>query len=536
MSRTEPASLRLDRFTAPVLGRVTEVHSPDVGEAPRQPLVTAAAWTVALVALGIGLRLAYYWPDRALWHDEAALACNLVERSLGGLLQPLDYNQGAPVGFLLVQKLVVVALGPGEHALRLVPVLCGVAALALFPWVARQYLPRRAALFAVALFALSPFLIRYGGEVKQYSGDVLVAVVLLGWAAIVGRLPDGGRSGVPLVWGVLGATALWFSHAAVFLLAGTGAAYGLRCLWRRDWSAALGLASAASVWLLSFAACYFLALQDLARSDLMLQFWQKAFAPLPPRSVQDLNWFWDAPATLLQRPGGLGDYGVGLGALLLVLGTVTLYRSDRYRLAALCLPVGFVLLASALHKYPFSDRLVLFLVPGALLVIAAGAGAVWSRARRPFPLLTAALLGLLFAAPTVDCAALLLGKSWVEDVRPSLAHLAAAQADGDLIYVPSYARPTYAYYGPRYGLPTGTSVVPELTDFRSGTDARLQDLDRMRGQQRVWVLLTRDTTLERLTLAHLNAVGTRLGGRPAPDGGVFLYDLSAPSAPSAAAR
>src|SRR5690349_16373561 len=78
---------------------------------------------VALVILGIGLRIVPLAQNRNLWIDEAMLALNLVDRSPRQLLEPLDWNQGAPVGFLLMVKGTIAALGPGEWALRLVPFL-----------------------------------------------------------------------------------------------------------------------------------------------------------------------------------------------------------------------------------------------------------------------------------------------------------------------------------------------------------------------------------------------------------------------------
>ncbi len=43
----------------------------------------------------------------------------------------------------------------------------------------------------------------------------------------------------------------------------------------------------------------------------------------------------------------------------------------------LVLPVLIVLVASAFHEYPFSTRLLNFLVPGTIIVIAAGLEAMW---------------------------------------------------------------------------------------------------------------------------------------------------------------
>ena len=77
----------------------------------------------ALLLLGALLRLRQYLTGRSLWVDEAMLALNIVNRDFWGLLQPLDYDQGAPIGFLLVEKLFNSILGKHEFVLRLFPLL-----------------------------------------------------------------------------------------------------------------------------------------------------------------------------------------------------------------------------------------------------------------------------------------------------------------------------------------------------------------------------------------------------------------------------
>ena len=83
----------------------------------------AVAWILCLI--GMVLRVREYLGGRALWRDEASLALNLVHRSFAQLLQPLDHDQGAPVGFLWACKLATTLFGYGEYALRLVPLLAG---------------------------------------------------------------------------------------------------------------------------------------------------------------------------------------------------------------------------------------------------------------------------------------------------------------------------------------------------------------------------------------------------------------------------
>ena len=94
------------------------------------------SWEKAAAALllltGMLLRIRQYLTGRSLWVDEAMLALNIVERDFAGMFKPLDYDQGAPLGFLLVEKVFNLLLGKHELALRLFPLLAGLASLGLF--------------------------------------------------------------------------------------------------------------------------------------------------------------------------------------------------------------------------------------------------------------------------------------------------------------------------------------------------------------------------------------------------------------------
>ncbi|MBV8399841.1 MAG: hypothetical protein JOZ17_14040 [Acetobacteraceae bacterium] len=66
----------------------------------------------------------------------------------------------------------------------------------------------------------------------------------------------------------------------------------------------------------------------------------------------------------------------------------------------LMLPGGCALLASFLRLYPFHGRLILFLVPFLLLLIAEGAGVV--REKVGLGILWVIVLGALFLFPTLE--------------------------------------------------------------------------------------------------------------------------------------
>ena len=63
---------------------------------------------IAVVALGIALRVAVYLQNRDISMDEANVARNLFERDFAGLLKPLFYEQFAPPVFLWIEKAVTV--------------------------------------------------------------------------------------------------------------------------------------------------------------------------------------------------------------------------------------------------------------------------------------------------------------------------------------------------------------------------------------------------------------------------------------------
>src|SRR6476619_7750032 len=86
---------------------------------------------LAVVGFGAVLRVARYLSDRSLWLDESLLTINLMTRSYAALVKTLDYNQGAPVGFLWAERLMLDRFGDSEFTLRFLPLLVGVASVFL---------------------------------------------------------------------------------------------------------------------------------------------------------------------------------------------------------------------------------------------------------------------------------------------------------------------------------------------------------------------------------------------------------------------
>lgn len=358
-----------------------------------------------LLGLGVALRVAQYLAGRPLWLDESSLSGNILGRSFAGLFGPLSSTQLAPPGFLALEWLAGRVPGEPAWTLRFVPLVAGVASLFLFERLSRRLLGPTAALLALAMFAVSDDLIYYASELKQYSSDVAIALAcgLMGLDLIAGGASTGRLAGSA----ALGAAVVWFSHPALFVLAGVGVVAFTSAIRRRDWSHAAGLAAVGAVWLASFAGVYAVSLRQLGGSGGMWRFWAGVFPPSPPTVAGYLGWAVRKVLYLFVNPLDFATpLGPRISALpilaLFAIGCLALGRRDGLALAVLLLPAVFAIAASALRMYPTHGRLALFLVPSLLIVIAEGAG--WLRARGARGAAWGAVLAVLLLGPALDAA------------------------------------------------------------------------------------------------------------------------------------
>jgi hypothetical protein len=353
-----------------------------------------------ILALGCLFRLAEYLVNRPFWMDEASLAENFRRGSAFRPFGPLANLQLAPPGFLVVEWAVARTFGAGQLALRSFPLLCGLASLFLFLGVARRCLRPRDVWIALALFAVSDDLIYFASELKQYSTDVAAALACT-WIGLeaASRPATTGRHGA---LAAAGAAAVWFSHPSVFVLAGLGIVLTASALAERAGRAALLTGLACLAWAASFAAAYAASLAQLGHGRGMWVFWGFAFPPMPPSNAWEATWLIRRFLYLFVNPLNFETpAGPSLSVVpavgLFFVGCASLGRRDRRVLGVLTLPIAFALAASALRLYPFHGRLVLFLVPSLLLIVAEGAG--WLRARIGPGWLGTMVLATLLAFP-----------------------------------------------------------------------------------------------------------------------------------------
>lgn len=506
------------------------------GPEPRPGRLTGNRVIVGLLLVGVALRLVALLAGRNLWIDESMLALNLVERPAARLVEPLDWNQGAPVGFLLAVKAAITAVGAGEVGLRLVPFAGSVLGMIAFTLAALRLLPRPAAVVSVGLLAVSPYLVSYAAECKQYATDAAIAAGLFAVAAplLLGKCTP--RRWVSLA--LAGAAAVWFSHPSVFVLAGIGTALLAEAALARDRRTLLSAGATVGGWLASFAACYLVSLRHLGNNQYLLDYWNGHFLPLPPRGPGDVAWLVDHFFAFFAFPGGLGGAEVkagGIAAGLFAVGLYGMWRGRRAVAVALLLPAVFALLASGLHKYPFSGRLLLFLVPLMLLAVGRGAWMLAEALRPSLPVASLALLGILAAAPAVETYQELRRPLRHEQLDPVLAKVRAGWQPADRMYVYYGALPAFTFYTREESFPADRVVIG--SEARKNRLEYRDELARLKGESRVWLVFShRHQNEEAVILAYAEGLGRCLDTVSAPGAAAYLFDFSAPPAPASATR
>ncbi len=170
-------------------------------------------WLTLLVVCGFGLRVLGL--RRGLWYDEAWVLDSVRAASLHTMFFYRDWAQTTPPGVLLVLRSLRDVVGTAPETLRWVPWLCGVLTLALTARLSTRLLHGVFALPVVMILALSPEIIWYATEIKQYAFDLLcmTAVLYSGWLYI--EQPSRARAGM---WLLLFAALAVFSYTLVFVL------------------------------------------------------------------------------------------------------------------------------------------------------------------------------------------------------------------------------------------------------------------------------------------------------------------------------
>ncbi|RZL37451.1 MAG: hypothetical protein EOO96_05045 [Pedobacter sp.] len=203
-----------------------------------------------VIVVGIFLRLFHYFSNRSLWLDEGYLVSSLLRLNYHELLNTsLDYQQKAPVGFLLVVKFFLTLLGNNQYGLRIVPLLSGILSILVFVPVAKYFLKEWGLFTAVTIICLSPAFIYHSVEIKQYSTELLCSVLSF---YLILKFKNFRHKKDYIILSLGGAVMLWFSYSAIFILGGIGIGLSVHYALTRQWGLLFKSFIPFSIWLISF--------------------------------------------------------------------------------------------------------------------------------------------------------------------------------------------------------------------------------------------------------------------------------------------
>ncbi len=493
---------------------------------PLAPGLVRAA-IVSVAALGVLLRLRQYLFNRSLWYDEALLAEHVVE---SGFAQLLDAINGAPFVFLAAARALILALGRHDWALRLVPLAAGILTLELARRLAdRAFRHASARLLFLALCAFAAPLVFYASEFKPYAVDVCVALLLylIGTGFVL--VDSDRRSAVRLA--LAGAAAVWLSWASVFVLAAVGLTLWVEAALARNRRAMMMLAAVGAAWIASFGASYAASLSTLAGNSFLDSYWTSAYAP---SLLANPGWYPDSALGLVRLafesggpigmnpdPSWWSVTNVAIAALA-AAGFACLLKNSPRLFAFALVSIALTMLASGLHAYPFSGRLILFLVPAVFLALSALVDSM-ATLRPPLRFVAVAVALALTGAELRES----LPVAWKPfdwfDIKGALEFVRAKRADGDRVAVSVWSRHAWSFYAPEFGL----SDLPVVIRIPSeqGAGAFLREAQEQGIHGRVWIVFSHRFNERFRFFAVVDSKAKRLASWEGAAAGAYLVDL-----------
>jgi hypothetical protein len=213
--------------------------------------------------------------------------------------------------------------------------------------------------------------------------------------------------------------------------------------------------------------------------------WWDGFLPLPFAEGWVAAW-WRAVVNNFYDPLGFGYPVPTFIAMAAALaGTLWLIRKAPLPATLLFATLFATMVFSMAGAYPvtgrwaYSGRVGLFLLPAAYLSIAAGAA--WIRTRGASISLAFVPVALVGAASLID---LPYSRGEVEDV---LGYVAQSARDTDQVYLYYGIRLAERYYEPRI-----PGIITRGTCSHDDPTGYYDELERLRGNPRVWVVMAHD--------------------------------------------
>jgi len=430
--------------------------------------------------IGTFVRLTQYFFNRSLWYDELMLVLSIIDKPLFQLGGPNTYNQVAPIGFLVLTKLLTLYFGSGEYVLRFIPLICGALSIILIFKVIKPY-SRSAAILSAFFLAICLPPIQYSVTYKPYSSDLMFGLLL--YLFVPKLLEEKFNRKTYIGFAVVSSIAIWFSFPVIFVLASIGIVLFIQSIHLKRYTHLKGIIMIGLFWIINFVPFYMLSMAPGFENSSASSYFQKfMLGHIYQHSVVDLG---KRLLNVFQTPIGLYPK---IAAPFFVIGVVKLWRRNKFQLVLFGLPILLCIAASVLQRYPFVERLVLFLVPFFLYFIMEGILLFFELPWKVYRVVGCLALVAISILPVRETSKFFTVGFRVEETRPYLDMLRHNYRNGDLVYIYYGAIPAFKYYAPRYNLSNINYVFG--VSSRDNFDGYKKDIEMLKNSERVWVLFS----------------------------------------------
>ena len=436
--------------------------------------------------ISVVLCLILFVQDRSLLLDSLNVARNIGERSFVELINPLNYEQSAPLLFLWGSKFFTLVIGISHYSLRLLPLLAGIASLFLFADISKKVLKSPFHIMALFWFGTHQLVARYATEYKQYMVDIFATLLIIWFVIKVGKINK--KNWWKLALG--GALVIWLSMPSIFVLISALVYFAISHLKKR--SSIVPLLWVIGFVGLSFIANYVIMLRSTIGSSHMQDFHNSFFLEGKFYDLDSL--FHDFGLIVGQARMLVGKSGLAIAAVLLSIVTSIFIsiKQKRYEIILLVLPIVGAFGASLFGKYSILERLMLFSLPISILLVMMGVEYYYQNALPKKANFSKVIFGVILLGLTVgfyekQSFKYIFDSFEHEDNRSALLYISNhAEHERDII-CSQHAVPAYEYYT-IYDENYKNLKVGSMLPSEYNTDIKSKALSRLIQEEKVWIL------------------------------------------------
>lgn len=360
---------------------------------------------ICIIVSACIVRFVMLFYNRSFWQDEAMLAQSVLTRNFFELFAtPLDYAQSAPVGYLVIVKIMSLIFGSGEWVLRLPSIVPSIFAMIILYYLLKNTFEVSNPLVGVAIFSTIPNkFFFFSIEFKPYLSDVFFVLLLL-YCYYLYKVKRMNLVILTTIFSLI----IWFSFPTVFIVSTILILEFSKALFKKGDGKLKDMILSGITVLLSFIIYYKfwleISAQNIHSDPWAVEYWRHLNFPFFPMDASDIDLFLTMGKHMLSVLGS--EYNPFISALfvaLLFFGIVVCYSDNCTRdFSLVYIFSGLIMLfTSYIGKYPIQSRLLLYLYPFSILFICKGIDKIYKLNRKSTKII-AILIVLAFLVNNKD--------------------------------------------------------------------------------------------------------------------------------------